>query len=188
MREEDWVDSVVISACEGLRLKEPSLIISSRTKLPYAFEIRTYKENKPALNSTSPYKTDLLIAEEVEPTVWKPRIVIEAKISKVSTHDAITYSEKALMHKRVHPYLRYGILIGNRKQYPLPGRLFRHGANFDFMLSWVALKPSRSELSMLLNVLHDEIKASRDLEDILYTSRSRKRNKYTLLHRSLRLK
>ncbi|GAB4286004.1 MAG: hypothetical protein Kow0081_4020 [Candidatus Dojkabacteria bacterium] len=61
---------------------------------------------------------------------------IEAKINSVTTHDAITYSQKAQTHKNVHSYLRYGILIGNRKDYALPGRLFRHGQHFDFMLSW----------------------------------------------------
>ncbi|GAI54911.1 unnamed protein product, partial [marine sediment metagenome] len=57
---------------------------------------------------------------------------IEGKINSVTTHGAITYSQKASTHKNVHPYLRYGILLGNRKHYPLPGRLFRHGAYFDF--------------------------------------------------------
>ena len=31
---------------------------------------------------------------------------------------------------------RYGIMIGGHGHYPLPGRLFRYGTNFDFMISF----------------------------------------------------
>ena len=82
------------------------------------------------------YETDLLVSEKVTDQKWKPRLIIEVKIKAVTTHDAITYSQKASEHKIVHPYLRYGILVGSREHYPLPGLLFRHGVHFDFMLSW----------------------------------------------------
>ncbi len=44
---------------------------------------------------------------------WKPRVVVEAKLGKVTTNDAITYSQKASTHRAVHPYLRYGIMLGD---------------------------------------------------------------------------
>jgi hypothetical protein len=100
----------------------------------------------------------------------------------------ITYSQKAATHKNVHPYLRYGILLGNRKHYPLPGRLFRHGAYFDFMLSWPAFEPTGVELDDLVRLIQDEVKASRDLEEIIFHSRDPKRPNYTCLHRPLRLR
>ena len=114
-------------------------------------------------------------------------MILELKIKTFTTHDAITYSQKALTHKTVHPYLRYGILLRNRTHYPLPGRLFRHGAHFDFMASWVGFHPTDEELYGLADVIESEIKASRMLEESIYSSRSPNREHYTLLHRPLKL-
>ena len=100
-----------------------------------------YYDSKPNSHNFISYETDILVGEHITDQIWKPRIIIEAKIGRITTHDAITYSRKALTHKNVHPYLRYGILIGNRSHHPLPGRLFRHGENFDFMQSWISYKP-----------------------------------------------
>lgn len=185
--EREWVKTVVELLRGELRLPRLSLEVSYRTRLPYAHEIIEYGKGMPSKHNTVAYETDILIAE-VGTDVWKPRIVIEGKLGRVSTHDAITYSEKASTHKKVHPYLRYGILLGNREHYPLPGRLFRHGAYFDFMLSWIKSNPSPSELALLLKLLRDELRASRNLEEILYRSRSRLRKRYTILHRPLILR
>jgi hypothetical protein len=184
--EKEWVESVVGLLTRRLRIPLLSLAITSGKRLPYAHEIVEYGEGVPSKHNTVAYETDILIAEVIG-EVWKPRIVIEGKLGRVSTHDAITYSEKASTHKNVHPYLRYGILLGNREHYPLPGRLFRHGAYFDFMLSWVKPDPSAPELSVMLKLIRTEIRASQDLEEILYKSRSRTRNRYTVLHRPLKL-
>ena len=118
----------------------------------------------------------------------EPRIIIEGKLGSVTTHDAITYSQKALTHKNVHPYLRYGIILGNRKHYPLPGRLFRHGAYFDFMLSWKAFEPTYIEMDWLISIIVEEVEASRNLDEILFNSRNPNRVNYTLLHRPLKLR
>ena len=88
----------------------------------------------------------------------------------------------------VHPYLRYGILIGNRKDYPLPGRLFRHGQRFDFMLSWKTFKGEVSEWHTFIEILKSEYEASLILDEIIFNSRSRDRQKFTSLHRPLILK
>ena len=114
-------------------------------------------------------------------------IIIEGKINSVTTHDAITYSQKSSSHKNVHPYLRYGILLGNRKNYPLPGRLYRHGAYFDFMLSWKAFKPTEEEWNNFLNIINSEIEYSEQLEEILFKSRSKNHKRYTTLQRRLYL-
>ena len=187
MNEREWVTSVVDLLSENLQAEFPSLVVSQGAKLPYAYEIRQYSGQGPEAHDISAYETDILIAEVHEDS-WKPRVVIEAKLSSVTTHDAITYSEKAATHKNVHPYLRYGIILGNRKHYPLPGRLFRHGAYFDFMLSWTAFDPTPKELQYLLDLASQEVKASQDLEKILYSSRSPNRERYTFLHRPLLLK
>ncbi len=188
MREKKWVALVIEMTKDRLRERDASLEIAQGKKLPYASEIRFYEDEAPQKHRTISYETDMLVFESLDSGQWKPRLVIEAKLSRITTHAAITYSEKASTHKQVHPYLRYGILIGNRRHYPLPGRLFRHGAYFDFMLSWKAHKPSPGELDVLLELIFDEVQASRDLEEIIYSSRSPYREKYTFLHRPLRLK
>ncbi len=197
MNEKEFVHSIVDRIQKTIDPKKSRLVVTDRKKLPYAYEVLSYadhgsedtmrspiaKETKP-----TPYETDLLIHEQLKDQTWKPRLVIEAKINSVTTHDAITYSQKAFTHKTVHPYLRYGILLGNRKDYPLPGRLFRHGAHFDFMLSWQTFVPSDDEFQNLIKLILAEVKTSRNLEEIIFNSRSQNRARYTFLHRPLILK
>jgi len=114
-------------------------------------------------------------------------VVIEAKVRSITTHDAITYSQKAASHKAVHPFLRYGIMLGDRQHYPLPGRLYRHGLQFDFMVSFRSTEPTEHEMLRFAHLLQSEVEASRKLERIIYESRSRNRDHYTILHRRLNL-
>ena len=110
--------------------------------------------------------------------------MIETKIRNVTTHDVITYSKKAANHKAVHPYLRYGIFIGKMEH--IPGRLIRHGKNFDFMLSWPSFKPSAQEENSLMKLIKKEVEASINLDEIMERrSVDKKYQQYTLLHRPL---
>jgi hypothetical protein len=188
MDEVAWVSSLIPLVQVNLRDHDPTLRALQGSKLPYAHEILLYAESKPKEAQFISYEIDLLIAEFVSPTAWKPRIVIECKLNTVTTHDAITYSHKSLTHKNVHPYLRYGILIGNRRHYPLPGRLFRHGISFDFMQSWQALEPTADELNESIHLIIEEVTVSRSLEEIIFNSRRSKRARYTILHKPLRLR
>lgn len=113
--------------------------------------------------------------------------MVEAKVGSVTTHDAITYSQKAANHRAVFPYLRYGIMIGNRQHYPLPGRLYRHGTQFDFMISFQRYEPSPREIEAFRGVLMAEVEASQALERMIYESRRRDRDHHTLFHRRLDL-
>lgn len=118
------------------RAADARLTVHTGAKLPYANEVRSYVDTAAAASETMDYETDLLVFECQDARTWTPRVVAEAKCrGSITTHDAITYSHNVLAHRQVHPYLRYGILIGKREHYPLPGRLFRHGTQFDFMLS-----------------------------------------------------
>jgi hypothetical protein len=130
------------------------------------------------------YQTDILVRDELADDLWVPRVVIECKLGGVTTHDALTYSAKADTHKQVHPYLRYGILIGNHGGEAVPRRLFRHGACFDFMAAWKAMGPSDEEWRGLIDVLRQEIEASRQIEKLV----SQNSSKYSLVHRRLILK
>jgi hypothetical protein len=188
MTEKEWVKSIISNIEEQLRKSDDSIRVVDGQRLSYANEILAYNaDNNPANYHVKVYETDILIYEQLDTVKWKPRVVIETKLGSVTTHDAITYSQKAQTHKYVHPFLRYGILIGNREEHPLPGRLFRHGQHFDFMLSWKSLTADKNELNKIVEILNDEIKASRTLDEILFNSRNNDRQKFTSLHRPLHL-
>lgn len=187
IKETDWVESVLPVLRAKLVAHDASLRLDSAASLPYAFEVRRYHEGAVSDHHSQSYQTDLLISEVQGDGRSTPRVVIEAKLGSVTTHDAITYSQKAVTHKTVHPYLRYGIVLGNRKHHPLPGRLFRHGLNFDFMASWCGLRPDKAELAAFASILNAEVAASRNLEEIIYESRRKDRRHFTLLHRPLTL-
>lgn len=124
-----------------------------------------------------------------DPIVDPIVVIVEAKRrGSITTHDAITYSHKAFTHRQVSPYRRYGILTGERVQHPLPGRLFRHGTQFDFMLSWVGTKPTDQEMADFVETLLKEVKASRTMEEIIFDGRKKGRKRYTLLHEEFKLK
>jgi len=188
MNEREWVKTLISSIETSLGEHADNIKVTDGFRLPYSSEIKMYAGNNPSEFNQSSYETDILVYEQLESNNWKPRVIIETKINSVTTHDSITYSQKAQTHKNVHPYLRYGILIGNREHHPLPGRLFRHGQHFDFMQSWKGYKADESEWVELIGILLNEIEASKILEEILYNSRSRTREKYTVLHRPLILK
>ena len=188
MTERNWVKSIIGNIEKELRKANDNIRVKDNFRLSYANEVISYdNDNNAAEQNSLAYETDILVYELIDELIWKPRVIIEAKLNRVTTHDAITYSKKAQSHKYVHPFLRYGILIGNRKHYPLPGRLFRHGENFDFMQSWKAYEADEKEMDVLIKIITDEIHASQMLEEILFNSRSRNREHFTSLHRPLRL-
>ena len=180
MKEMEWAKLVA----ERLNGKLSGVCVEAGKKLIYANEIMEYGGEQATYNEMA-YETDILVYEEDSKGSWKPRVVIETKVGSVTTHDAITYSQKSATHKYVHPYLRYGIFLGHRGHYPLPGRLFRHGAHFDFMISWQDYESEDHEWSALTEVVEKEISASKQLEEMIFNSRSKHREKYFVLHKPL---
>jgi hypothetical protein len=152
-------------------------------RLAYANEIfRYHNEEQPTIHPRK-YQTDLLVYDWHDNGDWIPRVVLECKLG-LNTHDAITYSTKAFTHKYVHPYLRYGLLIGGDDT-GLPLRAIRHGAYFDFMMYWAARDATRSEMDALVRVLREEIDASRKLEGLLATGEAKSATKVWMLRRQL---
>jgi hypothetical protein len=189
--EREWVDTFIEELqkrMQSVSLKGSTVRVEAGKKLPYAFEVLSYSDTEPDEQCTSQYQTDVLIYDQFKDETWIPRVVIECKQKTVTTHDALTYSTKAATHKNVHPYLRYGILLGKRNHYPLPGRLIRHGLNFDFMASWVDYEPTNDEWQDLMGVLVEEVQASRLLQETLTESRSKSRKHFSLIHRPLTFK
>lgn len=180
MKEPEWAKQIA----EDLDKALPKFCVEPAKRLIYANEVKEYKENGVSYEQNG-YQTDILIYQKNRDGTWKPRVVIETKLTRITTHDVITYSQKSASHKNVHPYLRYGIFIGNRGHSPLPGRLFRHGVNFDFMLSWKGYEPKEKEWETLLSILRKEIKAAQKLEEMIFGSRNQQREKYFALHKPL---
>jgi len=188
MKEPEWVKTFAPEVDRHLKQIDKSLSVLTGFKLPYANEVCSYSNTGEPEPSSMKYETDMLVVEAFD-SKWIPRVIIEAKChGSVTTHDAITYSHKASTHRQVHPYIRYGILIGEREHYPLPGRLFRHGTQFDFMLSWVGIEPTQQEMKDFVELLHKEVEASRTMQDIIFNSRKKDRPHYTILHKELRVK
>ncbi|MHC4732187.1 MAG: hypothetical protein ACYS6Z_16585 [Planctomycetota bacterium] len=191
MTEREWVQSILprikrALAKRGTRKLAVEVVTGHR--LPYTCEVTDYEGEEICAPRVSGYETDILVRDRARDGRWTPRVVIECKLRKISTHDALTYSSKAATHKQVHPYLRYGILIGERKRFAIPGRLVRHGAHFDFMATWVGVRARPLEWRTLVSLIADEIRASRTMQTILASSRQPSRTKYVVLHRPLRFK
>jgi hypothetical protein len=182
IRERAWVSGLVPRLAAALESLDKTLEVRDGYRLAYSREVLSYHSAEPMREAGMRYETDLLVVERVADG-WTPRVVVEAKLRSVTTHDAITYSQKAATHKHVHPYLRYGIFLGGRGRNPLPGRLFRHGAHFDFMLSWKQLEPTAQEFESFVTLLVDEVRASRLLQEIMYNTRARGRAGYSVLHK-----
>jgi len=186
MKENDWTRSIKDLLVDALI--EEDIKVDVLKKVPYALECLKYNNAfEPIETSELKFETDLLIYE-VDGGEIKPRVIVEAKVGSVTTHDAITYSYKASCHKNVSPYLRYGIMLGNRQTYPLPGRLFRHGTNFDFLFSFKEYEPNEEEWVTFISMIKREIIYSRQIEEMLFNSRSPEREHYYMLQKKLELK
>lgn len=186
--EREWCESVcakLTSAVRKLsRLAESRLTVSTSTRLAYALEAMHYPAKGDLIPRSTYYQTDILVRETFEDGRWIPRVVIEGKLGRIGTHGALTYSQKAATHKHVHPYLRYGILIGNLAS-GIPGRLVRHGAYFDFMAVWAGREATRKEWSQLIDTVEEELDTSCKLQE-LFTNPHAAKGKYRFLHRATR--
>ncbi len=182
--EQAWVETIKRDI--GPALSDQCISVETRVRLPYAVHVTGYRSRRGKATLADPqvrdhpYQTDFLIAETHEPSgVLVPRVVVEFKLGKVTTHDALTYSTKAGTHKNIHPYLRYGIVIGDFPK-PLPNRLLRHGHQFDFMMTLPSKDLSDEDRRRLIKLLKQEVKASRTLSKLLL-----EKSNFSLLHRNL---
>jgi hypothetical protein len=176
INESQWVESIkdfLLSANLGDNIK-----VETKRKLPYANEITQYDlDFNPCEQQNKEFETDLLIYEENQQIII-PRIVVEAKLN-ITTHDAITYSNKAQSHKNITPFLRYGIMASGNNS--LPPRLFRHGSNFDFMICFKNEKLTESEEESFVELLKKELSYSKQLENIF----GKNKENYSVFQRRL---
>ena len=108
MTENEWTRIIA----DKLSSSIAPLTLSTQQKIPYLQEIESYSIDWiPNYRAPDSFETDMAIYEQKD-SVIIPTVIIEAKIKTVTTHDAITYSRKAELHKNVMPFLRYGIMLG----------------------------------------------------------------------------
>lgn len=98
------------------------------------------------------FQTDLLIKKNNIPL-----LVVETKFGGLTTHDVLTYSAKAVRHKEIYPYLRYGLAVGNLEI--IPNRFFTHNVGFDFALAINDVK----KLSSFLRLIRTQIENAETL-------------------------
>lgn len=186
--ERQWVHQFIEKFDKELkRAKQNGFVMSASdgTKLAYTCEIHKYDSGGTPVITSNRYETDILISDILADGSWIPRVVIECKLRKVTTHDALTYSAKASSHRAVHPYLRYGFLAGGRENYALPARLVRHGQHFDFMTSWKAMKATAAEWRAFSSLVRREAQASRKLQLLLTDNRSSTRVKFSSIQKQM---
>ena len=97
MRETEWVELVAKTVKPELTVLGQSLDVQAQVKIAYGYEIRAYRNEQEPDTEAIEFATDFIVVEDTDGG-WKPRVVVEAKVSGDTTHDAITYSQKAASH------------------------------------------------------------------------------------------
>ena len=149
---------------------EPPLSIERGQPLLYELkvsnklEVMRPEQIKKPRRGSSAFETDLCVFEQVEDEVKLPRLVIEFKTG-ITTHDILTYSAKAARHKRIYPYLRYGMLASSEKS--IPGRAFTHNESLDFFFAVSGMSESEFK-EQFAELIRAEVAASKLLEKIAY--------------------
>ncbi len=129
-------------------------------------------KGEPVRGGGTGFEQDILVFEEVErtrphDTRIVPRVIAEVKLERVTTHDAITYSEKARRIRTIYPFVRYGLILGQMDK--IPGRVLRLGQEFDFItvMSAPPTDAPPTEIEMIRKLFAEEVQASKDLGAIL---------------------
>jgi len=188
--EKEWVAELAPRLQKAIRGRGEDFAcvgVAAHVRLPYTHEVFAYGEQQGSPPPDHSYQTDLLIRDVLSGERWVPRVVIECKLKSVTTHAILAYSAKACTHKQVHPYLRYGFLVGGHGRSEVPVRLFRHGAYFDFMVTWASSKATPRQWGAFVDMLVDEIEASRKVLMLLAKKRGAKEKGFSLVHRRLLL-
>lgn len=110
----------------------------------------------------SAFQTDLCIFLKKK-DILLPKVVLEFKDS-LSTHDVITYSNKAKRHKQIYPYLRYGLISYNTTK--ISKKFFTHNEGLDFYLT--TDKNVKSLKRVIAKLIRQEIKISNILESTIF--------------------
>jgi len=157
---------------EAQRRFHPPLVVARGEVLLYQVRVNNRLEitvdPKRPRKGQSAFQTDIAVFEQLDEQTRIPRVVMEFKTA-VTTHDLLTYNAKAVLHKQIYPYLRYGMVASAESK--VPGRAFVHGVSLDFFVAAAAFTKSGVH-EPLADLLAKEIETSRLLEAIAFESRS----------------
>jgi len=148
------------------KLAPKGVSVQTKKSLLYSLTIDEAGTVKPKtgepIRGQDAFEQDIVIYEETSKEAYSPvipRVVIETKLERVTTHDALTYSQKALRLKAVYPYLRYVLLIGGANN--IAPRVLKHGTDFDLIF---ALQMTNAEnLEGFITEINQELDLSRKL-------------------------
>jgi len=144
------------------------MIIDSEGKL----QPKSYKNPK---RGQYAFQIDVLIRNKDN----MPLVAIETKSGGFSTHDVLTYSTKAVKHKEIYPYLRYGFIVGEKSK--IDRKFFIHNLGFDFV---IAVKNLEHDLDKLVEIVMKQIEAAEQISKIL----EKKENQPSLYATNVELK
>ncbi|MEM3697525.1 MAG: hypothetical protein QXQ94_08530 [Candidatus Bathyarchaeia archaeon] len=165
MNENEFRDMVY----NELKKNLPNYIVKKDESLLYKLFIDARGKLSPS-DLDSPkrgqlaFQTDILIKNDKVPLV-----VIETKYGGFSTHDVLTYSTKAMKHKEVYPYIRYGFVIGGESK--ISKKFFTHNSGFDFAF---AIGNMENDLKELIDIVKKQIQASELMLAVLTDRKVRK--------------
>lgn len=162
MDEKEWTISIKEKLEKEIDTQRYEITCGER--VPYTASISLDKKT-----NFKKYETDLLIKENIDGN-FIPRLIIESKYLNVTTHDTITYSNKALAHKNLYMGLRYGLMIGNSKQKITP-KVLQHGMNFDFMMAFGNDIPTEKEWELFVRVVKSNLEIASKYSSFMEKSR-----------------
>ncbi len=186
--ETQWVAGLVKLISDHLGMVyatgEP-LVVEADFNLAAGYQILDYSK-KSARHTVLFHKADLLVYEQHNAR-WTPRVAMECKYGELSSKEALAYNARAEQFKSVHPYLRYGLLIGGFDGLSLPVRVLKHGANFDFIVAWEGPEPKGVTRERLGAIIVAEVDASRVLTSLVLKSGVAAMGPVRMIHRPLTL-
>jgi hypothetical protein len=120
-----------------------------------------YEPNDPKNPKRGDYafQTDIVIAKRESNL---PLVIIETKYGGFSSHDVLTYSTKALKHKEIYPYIRYGLVVGGKDK--IDNKFFTHNIGFDFAIALKELE--EADLQRLSTIIREQLESAKLLLDI----------------------
>jgi hypothetical protein len=157
---------VAIRIQEILASQLPDYVVESGKSILYKIEVDasgkvTHDSLDSPVRGQFAFQTDLLITR-----ASLPLVVIELKVGSFTTHDVITYSWKAVRHKQVYPYLRYGFVVFGLD---ILGRRFvTHNEGFDFAM---ALPDTAAIESDLIPLIQRQLTSAERMSALIGSSR-----------------
>lgn len=175
-KENEWTKSIA----ELLRkeLDEEKYLVVCFERVPYATLI---KDNGDV--DVWKYEVDLLIKEKVN-NEYMPRLIIESKYNCISSHDVITYNDKAKCHKSLYCGLKYGMMVGKCKD-SVPSRFVQHGDNFDFIIAFKDDEPTEKEFKVFVDIIKDNLYSGNKMENIVFNRRKKNKERYFCIERKV---